>query len=131
MLKLGRREPRRKPPEFYDLDKIQAEPVAFRLNGKIFEINPLSALQFFEYTQAYARFHALAEKEQITADDLSEGYFEVFSSVCPAFTKKDMAGCSQQQAAVIFGIILDAVTGKDFEVDKKKTLSSSAMKLKQ
>lgn len=105
---------------FYDLDKIQAQTVEFRLHGKTFRIRPLSASQFFEYTHAYQEFHDLAVRDSLTPEELRRGYFNVFSAVCPEMTEKDVETCSQQQAAVIFGIILDAVTGKEDPSELKK-----------
>lgn len=113
------------PVVFYDLDKIVAETTVFRLHGKIFKIKPLTAIQFFQYTQAYSAFRALSEKENLSKEDLADGYFNVFSTVCDSITPDDIQKCSQQQAAVIFGVILDAVTGKGDESQiKKKTLGS-------
>lgn len=109
----------------YDLDKIKGQTVMFRLHGKEHRIKPLTNDQFFEYVAAYNHFNSLSEMEKISPEDLRGGYFSLFSSVCKTITREDVGACSQQQAAVIFGIILDAVSGKQKpesdENPKKKT----------
>lgn len=123
-----RREPKRTTTEFFDLDKIQAESVTFRLHGKLYEIAPLSAEQFFIWAAAYQDFLALKDKGEIKTEDLSEAYFRIFNAVCPTMTREDVLNCSQQQAAVLFGVIMDAVTGKEppeAAQIKKKVLTRS------
>jgi hypothetical protein len=116
--------------DVYDLDKIQTHTVVVRVLGKEFKIRPLTPAQFFEYMRAYSNFLALSQEEKISPEALRDGYFSVFSSAVEGLTKADVDRMSQQQAAVLFGIILDSVTGKAQDPEglkKKPKLSPSAM----
>ncbi len=110
----------------YDVDKIHSRTTVFRLHGKEHQIKPLTTAQFFEYITAYNNFRTLGEKEKVSAEDLKNSYFDVFNTVCDSITRKDVEDCSQQQAAVLFGVILEAITGKENTDEAKKKILTRA-----
>lgn len=106
-----------------DLDALVNDPVAFKVLGKEHIIEPISAVEFFKYTNAYAKLWNLTEGKTITleGDKLIDAYHELFSAVCKTITRKDIEAMSQAQIGALFQVISDTVTGR-YHVDQKKTL---------
>jgi hypothetical protein len=104
-----------------DLDKIVAETAAFRLHGTVRYIRPIPAEKFFRYAAALGDLSALKDK---TLDQKSFvlAFFEVIKNVVDPITLADVEGCTLQQIAALYSVILDCVTGKEekTEIDEKK-----------
>jgi hypothetical protein len=104
-----------------DLDKILVEKVSFKLHGKIHTIAPLTAAQFFQYSNALNDLHASEKK--MGAEELVNKYHALAHPIVPTIEKSDIAKCTQQQIAGLFRLLIDSVTGyrKDPQVlDEKK-----------
>lgn len=106
-----------------DLDALLDESIGFRLHGKDHDIRPISAKEFFKFTNAYARLSELSETKEIPAEKLIEGYYEVFSSVCDTITLEDVKQMSLAQVGALFQLIIETVSGRA-QVDQKKTLQA-------
>jgi hypothetical protein len=104
-----------------DLDALLDESISFRLHGRDHEIRPISAAEFFKFTNAYAGLSALGNKNEIPTEQLISAYYEVFSSVCGTITKEDVRQMSIAQVGALFQLIIESVTGRA-QVDQKKTL---------
>lgn len=105
-----------------DLDALIAKPVAFRFNGKVHAIKPISVVEFYKYANALAALNSLRDKK-CTTEDLVEAYINIFSAVCDTITEKDVNNMTQAQAAALFQLTIDAVYGKaqiDIMQDEKK-----------
>jgi hypothetical protein len=96
-----------------DLDALVAEPIAFKLHGKIFTINPISTLELLKFTNAFAKIQAINTKsEPITVAELVDAYLEVISSVCPEIERRDIEAMTQAQISALFQLVMDSVVGK-------------------
>lgn len=108
-----------------DLDKMIAEPIAFRLHGKVHKIKPVSVSEFFKYTNALAALTRLKDKDAFTANDILVRYYDLIAAVCDTITYKDVEQMTHAQIAALFSIVIEAVTGKAHasnDEDEKKNL---------
>ena len=114
-----------------DLDKLIAEPIAFRWNGKVHTIKPLTTKQFFKVTQELAEVDLMARKvkedrDSVTAERLMEMYANLFASVCDTIGKREVAEMQQAQIGALLNLVIECVTGKVHASDeKKKTVAES------
>lgn len=113
-----------------DLDALVAEPIAFKLHGRIFTINPISTLELLKFTNAFTKIQAIQGKaDSITVSELVDAYLGVISSVCPEIERSDIENMTQPQIAALFQLVMDSVVGKAHaqpgieEDSKKKPLS--------
>lgn len=112
-----------------DLDALVAEPIAFRFQGKVHEIKPISTLELLKFTNAFAGLQELNGKsDAITVEELVDAYTQVISSVCPSITFEHVKDMTQAQVAALFQLVMDSVVGKahvqpDSEDAKKKQMS--------
>ena len=113
----------KQPKMFADLDALIAEPIYFKIHGKIFEIKPIKTDVFFKFSNKYVEFFGLEKMPNATTDDMVEKYYEMASSVCANITKKDVANMTPAQMGALFQIIIDTVTGRVFSDEKKKNLT--------
>lgn len=96
-----------------DLDALVSEPVAFRFQGRIHEIKPISTLELLKFTNAFSGLQELSGKsDQITVSELVEAYTEVISSVCPTITKVHVENMTQSQVSALFQLVMDSVVGR-------------------
>ena len=96
-----------------DLDALIAEPIAFRLQGEVHEIKPVSTVELLKFTNAFARLQALNESSgTLSVADLVDAYTQVISSVCPTITRAHVEGMTQSQIAALFQLVIESVMGK-------------------
>jgi hypothetical protein len=107
-----------------DLDALDSRPVFFRFLGQLFEIPPISTGKLLKVYAAFMKVDALAKQSAISADDLIDTYTELFSSVCPEVTKDVVSKMSQAQAAALFTLVFDTVSGRVGASKKKLDLMS-------
>lgn len=111
-----------------DLDRILVEAVSFQFDGRVYEIKPLTTAEFLKVSQRLAVMDSLRVKKQITDQELIDAYAAFFNSMCHAITKKTVAKMTPQQAAALFQLMVDCVTGKaysDPDTEKKKPVTTS------
>lgn len=111
-----------------DFDAMSTDPVAFKLNGKIHEIKPITTGEFFAYANAFAKLMAMLDEKKITIQpsELIERYYELFKSVCDTITIDDIRNSNNAQVAGLYQLVVDTVTGKT-HADQKKTLQRMMM----
>ena len=103
-----------------DLDALVDTPVAFKFQGETHVINPLTAGEFLQVYEAFAKIEILVNEKNITAQEVVEAYTELFSSVCKTITKRHVEEMTQAQSAALFQLVLQSVTGKaQVEAQKK------------
>lgn len=96
-----------------DLDALVAEPIAFRFNGEVHEIKPVSTLELLSFTNAFAELQELnGRSDAITVGELVDAYTSVISSVCPSITRDHVESMTQAQVAALFQLVMDSVVGK-------------------
>lgn len=96
-----------------DLDALVAEPIAFRFQGKLHEIKPISTLELLRFTNAFAQLQQLNQKsDTISVDELIDAYTSVISSVCPTITREHVKDMTQAQVSALFQLVMDSVVGK-------------------
>lgn len=111
-----------------DLDALIAEPIAFRFQGRVHEIQPISTLELVRFTNAWASLSELNGKsDAISVSDLVDAYTKVISAVCPSITRSHVEDMTQAQIAALFQLVMDSVVGKshvepDQTDDSKKKL---------
>lgn len=106
-----------------DLDAIIVKSVPFRFKGKIHRLDPINLEDFLKFTSAQATLMtAMSNQElQLSAKDLAQKIFNVFSSVCSTLTLDDVLAMEQVQVAALYQLVLDMVTGQvDMGEGKKK-----------
>lgn len=112
-----------------DFDKLIAEPVSFRLHGKVHTINPVTVQEFWAFTEAMFKIQKVAEDEKVTVADLTHAYLLIFKSICPTMTLKDVENMTQVQLAALLQFVVDTIRGAS-QVDEsdsdpqKKNLQS-------
>lgn len=109
------------PVQIADLDALMEKSAQFKLHGKWHTIDPMPVEEFIKFSVAYTQFYELAEKSQVSPDELVVKYFEIAKTACKTITKEDIRKMSQQQVAGLFQILMDLHSGKIF-ADEKKTL---------
>lgn len=115
-------------PVVSDLDSMIADSVPFRFAGKIHYIKPISVLEFYQYTQALGKLMELKDSEKVTGEELVDCYFNLFKSVCDTITHTDIEKMTTAQAAALFSLTIDCVSGKahvtqEAEPVKKKPIA--------
>lgn len=96
-----------------DLDALIAEPIAFRFQGRVHEIQPISTLELVRFTNAFAALSELNGKsDTISLAELIDAYTRVISAVCPTITRAHVEDMTQAQIAALFQLVMDSVVGK-------------------
>lgn len=108
-----------------DLDALVSEDIAFRFQGKLWTIRPLSAGEAFVAWQNMSKFETLKKKESITFTEVLDFYYDLFKSVCPDIKREDVENMTQPQCAALLQLILDTVTGRVFVDGKKKVMTEN------
>jgi len=108
-----------------DLDAMIAKPVGFRLHGRIHEIKPIALEEFYKFANAWTKIMSWKEADSIKPDEYLDGLTALFASVCPTIHRQDVERLTQAQAAGLFELIIESVTGKahvkpDIEATEKK-----------
>lgn len=109
-----------------DLDKLIAEPVPFRWNGSIHFIKPISTKEFLSISEGLATLDKLRRAEQVTAEELLDGYSKVFSAACETIGRKEIEQMTQAQIGALYQLILDTITGKSHGEEKKTLVTTQA-----
>lgn len=109
-----------------DLDKLIADPVPFRWNGMVHFIKPISTKEFLSISEGLAMLDKLRRADQVTAEELLEGYSKVFSSACETIGRKEIEQMTQAQIGALYQLILDTITGKSHTEEKKSPMTITA-----
>jgi hypothetical protein len=73
-----------------DLDAIVEDTVSFKLHGKVHDIKPVLVKDFFKLANAMNVLLTLRQKEQLTTEEVMEGFHSLISSVCDTITREDI-----------------------------------------
>lgn len=110
-----------------DLDKMVAQRVAFKWNGRTHFINPISTESYLKFVDASANitkcFQQIQDGVPINKHDLYKQYGEIFHLVCETISVEQVYDMTQHQVAALMGLITECVSGKIFvkeEEEKKK-----------
>jgi hypothetical protein len=109
-----------------DLDKLIAEPVAFRFNGKAHLIKPITTAEFFKITSELAKMDALRKKDTIDNVELIDAYVGLLTAACDTLKREDIENMTQAQVGALFQLVLDCVTGRSFGASEEKKNTSLA-----
>lgn len=102
-----------------DLDALDSRPVYFRFLGRMFKIPPISTGQLLNVYAGFMKVDMLAKSNAIDADKLIDTYTELFSSMCPEITREIVSKMTQAQAAALYTLIFETVSGR-IGASKKK-----------
>lgn len=109
------------PPPIADLDALSDSKVPFKFGGKIHYLRPMRTKEFFAATNQLANMDNLRERGSVTAEELVEAYYGLFSSVCETITRDDVLSMTQPQCIALLQLVLDTVTGRaQADIEKKK-----------
>jgi hypothetical protein len=119
--------PARLTPKDYtivaDLDAIIAEPMAFKLGGKAYEIIPVKVEDFVKLARSLDQIRKLLEERKegkdITDDHVTEAYFSFFSPLCPQLTLSDVRKMNVVQLHALLQLFIRHFTGQDITLKKK------------
>lgn len=104
-----------------DLDRLIAEPVAFRFNGKVHQISAMDTKTFFTLVNEIAKLEAMGrDKDKIDAKELMDAYVRLFKSVCTTISKEDVYNMTFPQIGALFQQVIDCVTGRAYKDDTQK-----------
>lgn len=95
-----------------DLDAMVAHSVAFRLHGKVHQINPVSVKEFYAFTNAILTLQSLEKAESISPAQIIDLYQQLIQSVCETIERKDIEAMTQAQCGALLNLIIECVTGK-------------------
>ncbi len=123
MKKLWPSRTQSKPSEVIaDLDALIADPVSFKMHGKTHTIKPVTTKEFMQFTNAYALFWEMKDKETVTPDELIDRYFDLISPICDSVKREDIANLTQAQVGALFNLVIEVVTAKaHVDTAQKKT----------
>lgn len=117
-----KKKPKEQTEVICDLDAILSKTVAFKYNGKIYEIPPLTFQEFIRATNALAEIDILRKKEGLDEAQVLSAYDKIFSIVCPSFDRVILNTMGNQQIAALFNLVIEVIMGKaTLEVEKKNT----------
>jgi hypothetical protein len=106
-----------------DFDKLVAQPVSFKLHGKVHTLNPVTVQEFWAFTEAMIKIQNLSTKPDVSVADLTEAYLSIFKSACPTITLKDVENMTQPQVAALLQFVVDTIKGasqvEDYDPQKK------------
>lgn len=111
------------PVRVADLDKIATRKLTFVLHGREHIITPPDIKNWLEIVEANNHLMMLADKENLTATDLIDGYYNLVHRLCPSITKEDISNSTQMQVASLWQLVLDMMNG----FSQKKTMANIAM----
>ena len=95
-----------------DLDAMVANPVAFRLHGKVHRMRPITVKEFFAVSNALLSLERLKSDDRLTDEQIIDLYFQIIHSVCDSVTKNDIKSMTHAQAGALIQLIVDHVTGR-------------------
>lgn len=93
-----------------DLDSLIVKPTPFRFNGKIHHIKPISTEVFFSIVNEIAHMETLRKKDDITAEELIDGYTRLIGSACDTIKRHDIENMTQAQVGALLQLVLDVVS---------------------
>lgn len=106
-----------------DLDALVSEAVSFRFGGRLFKIMPITTEIFYSFIIRVQKVFEMSDKNELTAEDIHESYFEVFKIVCEDIRFEHVKAMSVNQLAALFQLCIDTVMGKsqtsDYDLKKK------------
>jgi hypothetical protein len=105
-----------------DLDAMVANPIAFRLHGKVHHLNPVTVKEFFAYSNALLSIQTLQSKSDLSDEEIVDLYAKLIQSVCTSITKDDVKNLTHAQATALLNLIIEHITGRAHvsEDEKKK-----------
>jgi hypothetical protein len=106
-----------------DLDAMLVEPVAVVLHGQRHIIEPITTEKFMRFSIKFQEFQSLAQKKEVTPQEVIDGYYALISQVIPTITKSDIEKASEAQIGSLFGFVIKSITGELFA--EKKTLKEA------
>lgn len=114
-----------------NLDAIKNRTIAFRYNGKVHKIKPLSVEKYVEAAAAMAAIAELIEnKKKVKSEaQLLDAYHAIFSVMCPTVSRSDLNEMSVQQIGALYNTVLEQIMGREnFEAQKKSPSSGQLLK---
>lgn len=110
-----------------DLDRLVEDRIAFKLNGKTHLIKTVSVELLLKVTNENAKLQTLRGVEGIDQKMIYDAYAKIFGTMCDTITIHDVREMSQMQIAVLFRTIVNCITGKYSEPEKKTLKAQEPM----
>lgn len=95
-----------------DLDAMIANPVAFRLHGKVHQMRPVTVKEFFAYANALVGLERLKSDEKLSDEQIVDLYCQLIQAVCDTVSKDDVKAMTHAQATALLQLVVDHITGK-------------------
>lgn len=95
-----------------DLDAMVANPIAFRLHGKVHYLKPVTVKEFFAYANALAGLERLKSDEKLSDEQIVELYSQLIQSVCETVKADDVKLMTHAQATALLQLVIDHITGR-------------------
>lgn len=106
-----------------DLDSLASDNVGFRFGGKTHILRSIGVGELLQVYEAFGTVFKTAKDSKSTSGDVIDAYTELFSSLCDTITRKEVEQMTQAQAAALFQLVLDTVTGSAQAEGLKKNLT--------
>lgn len=105
-----------------DLDAMVANPIAFRLHGKVHQLRPVTVKEFFAYANALLGLERLKSDEKLSDEQIVDIYCQLIQAVCETITRDDVKAMTHPQASALLQLIIEHINGKAHapEKDEKK-----------
>jgi hypothetical protein len=118
------------PSVVADLDKLIAEPVAFKFQGKVYTLEPVSTRIFMQLADSLGKAQALVKAqvagESVTSDEIYLTYVDVVKPLCPEFGIEVLKKMTLPQVHALINLVMKQVTGQPMNLDesekKKRTV---------
>lgn len=102
-----------------DLDAIIQETSYVRFQGKTHAVNPVEVGTFLQMANGWANIEMLKKQENLSMDDMIDGYWRVIYPVCPSITKEHLRAATVSQISALLGLIHEQTTGRVSDEKKK------------
>lgn len=113
------------PQVVADIDAIEVRPVAFKWKGKLHTIKPVSTKEYLKVTEVFGKMDALGKTSNYTVEQLVDVYAELIMTLCNTIKREDILEMSQAQVGALLQLVIDHVTGRVAQDEKKKTLAQT------
>ena len=95
-----------------DLDAMVANPISFRLHGKVHQLRPVTVKEFFAYANALAGLENLKAGNKVSDEGMVELYLKLIKSVCETVSTEDVKSMTHAQATALLQLIVNHVPGR-------------------
>lgn len=105
-----------------DFDDLIAQPIGFKVFGKVYEIQPVTTETFLKVANALGQVQNLlserAQGREIKDQEVYDHYFQFITPLCPDMTKDELKKLALPQLNALITLIIQHMTGRTPQTPK-------------